>query len=47
MNIMTRLWNTTSCRIGSSLLVVVVFTLAGLAAPATADEHYADDSVIK
>src|ERR1044072_256858 len=39
MNIMTRLSNTTSCRIGSSLLVVLVFTLAGLAAPATADEH--------
>lgn len=39
MNIITRLWNTTSCRIGSSLLVVVVFTLAGLAAPATADEQ--------
>lgn len=39
MNIMRRLWNTTSLRIGSSLLVVIVFTLAGLAAPATADEQ--------
>lgn len=39
MNIMTRLWNTASCRIGSSLLVVIIFTLAGLAAPATADEQ--------
>jgi hypothetical protein len=35
---MRRLWNTTSRRIGSSL-VVVVLTLCGLAAPATADDQ--------
>jgi hypothetical protein len=34
---MRRLWNTTSRRIGSSL-VVVVLTLCGLAAPAAADQ---------
>jgi len=34
---MRRLWNATSCRIGSSL-VVVVLTLCGLAAPAAADQ---------
>ena len=35
---MRRLWNTTSRRIGSSL-VVVVLTLCGLAAPAAADDQ--------
>ena len=35
---MRRLWNTTSRRIGSSL-VVVVLTLFGLAAPAAADDQ--------
>ena len=35
---MRRLWNTTACRIGSSL-VVAVLTLCGLAAPAAADDQ--------
>jgi hypothetical protein len=35
---MRRLWNTTSRRIGSSL-VVVLLTLSGLAAPAAADDQ--------
>ena len=41
MNLMSlrRLWNTTSRRIASSLVVMVVLTLCGLAAPATADEQ--------
>lgn len=39
MNIITRLWNTTFRRFGSSLLMVVLLTLCGLAAPATADEQ--------